>query len=113
MDLYGLKPSVERVKSAGIAVRVASPRILKPGEDRIVDFLLRLEAPLLVRSSGLLEKLQGRDAREITGDFSLNAANSITTAELLNRGLRRITPTHDLNAAQITAFARTNWRRFA
>jgi putative protease len=103
LDLYGLKPSVERVKAAGIAVRIASPRILKPGEERIVDFLLRLEAPLLVRSTGLLEKLQG--AGELTGDFSLNAANSITATELLRQGLRRITPTHDLNAAQITALA--------
>ncbi len=103
LDLYGLKPSVERVKSSGIAVRIASPRILKPGEDRIVDFLLRLESPLLVRSSGLLEKLRGKG--ELTGDFSLNPANSITARELLNLGLIRITPTHDLNAAQITALA--------
>ena len=39
LDLYGLRPSIERVKSAGIAARVASPRVLKPGERRIVDFL--------------------------------------------------------------------------
>jgi putative protease len=105
LDLYGLKPSVDRVKSAGIAVRVASPRILKPGEDRIVDFLLRLNAPLLVRSSGLLERLQAERGCEVTGDFSLNAANSITATELLSQGLLRITPTHDLNAAQISALA--------
>jgi putative protease len=105
LDLYGLKPSVERVKSAGIAVRVASPRILKPGEDRIVDFLLRLDAPLLVRSTGLLELLHRKERCELTGDFSLNAANSITASELLAQGLLRITPTHDLNAAQISALA--------
>ncbi len=105
LDLYGLKPSVERVKSAGIAVRVASPRILKPGEDRIVDFLLRLDAPLLVRSTGLLERLHAKDARELTGDFSLNAANSITAVAMLRQGLSRITPTHDLNGEQITALA--------
>jgi len=106
LDLYGLKPSVELVKSSGVAVRVASPRILKPGEDRIVDFLRRLDAPLLVRSSGLLERLQGNEQHELTGDFSLNAANSITARALLAQGLSRITPTHDLNAAQITALAR-------
>jgi putative protease len=105
LDLYGLKPSVERVKSAGIAIRVASPHILKPGEDRIVEFLLRLNAPLLVRSTGLLEMLDSRESRELTGDFSLNAANSITAAAILQRGLLRITPTHDLNAEQITALA--------
>jgi putative protease len=105
LDLYGLTPSVERVKSAGISIRVASPRILKPGEDRIVEFLLRPDAPLLVRSTGLLEMLESRESRELTGDFSLNVANSITAAALLQRGLLRITPTHDLNAEQITALA--------
>ena len=39
LDLYGLRPSVERGKAAGIPVRVASPRILKPGESKIVNFL--------------------------------------------------------------------------
>src|SRR5205807_7397233 len=39
--------------------------------------------------------------------FSLNAANSISTASLLDMGLDRITPTHDLNAAQIADLART------
>jgi putative protease len=106
LDLYGLKPSVERVKSAGIALRVASPRILKPGEDRIVDFLIRLAAPILVRSTGLLEVLCAHGGLELTGDFSLNAANSITAAALLAQNLRRITPTHDLNGAQISALAR-------
>ena len=105
LDLYGLKPSVERVKSAGIAVRVASPRILKPGEDRIIDFLIRLNAPLLVRSTGLLELLRAQGQRDLTGDFSLNAANSITASELLSRGLLRITPTHDLNADQVGTLA--------
>ena len=105
LDLYGLKPSVERVKSSGIAVRVASPRILKPGEDRIVDFLIRLAAPILVRSTGLLEMLRSRDGLELTGDFSLNAANSLTAVALLEQNLRRITPTHDLNGEQISTLA--------
>jgi putative protease len=106
LDLYGLKPSVERVKQAGLAVRVATPRVLKPGEERIVDFLIRLEGPLLVRPAGLLEALRGRTGVELTGDFSLNAANALAAARLLAEGLTRITPTHDLNAAQITALAR-------
>ena len=38
LDLYGLRPSVDRIKSSGIAPRVASPRVLKPGEERILQF---------------------------------------------------------------------------
>lgn len=106
LDLYGLKPSVERTKSAGIAARVASPRVLKPGEERIVDFLLRLECPILVRSAGLLNALRDKPHAPITGDFSLNAANSLTADTLLQHGLERISPTHDLNAEQIADLAR-------
>ena len=104
LDLYGLRPSLERVKHAGIEARVASPRILKPGEQRIADFLRRCETPLLVRSAGLLEALRGAGVR-LDGDFSLNAANAISADMLLESGLGRIAPTHDLNGAQISALA--------
>jgi putative protease len=103
LDLYGLRPSIERVKSAGIAARVASPRVLKPGERRIVDFLKNLDCAIVVRSAGMIEALSGA---EQIGDFSLNAANSLSAESYLKLGLTRITPTHDLNAAQVTALAR-------
>jgi putative protease len=86
---------------------VASPRILKPGEERIVDFLLRLDCPLLIRSAGLVDALRDRSHQPITGDFSLNAANSLTADTFVKMGLQMITPTHDLNAAQIADLART------
>jgi putative protease len=104
LDLYGLKPSVEQVKQADITVRVAAPRVLKPGEEHIVDFLLRLDTEILVRSSGLLESLRN-EGHTLIGDFSLNAANSVTADLLVKMGLKRITPTHDLNAAQIATLA--------
>jgi putative protease len=105
LDLYGLLPSLERVKAAGIEARVASPRILKPGEHRIADFLLRCECPILVRSAGSIETLRASSVR-LDGDFSLSAANAISTDLLLGMGLARVAPTHDLNAAQIAALAR-------
>jgi putative protease len=105
LDLFGLRPSVERAKAAGVAVRVASPRVLKPGESRIVQFLVSLDCPILVRSTGMLHTLDGA-SRPLIGDFSLNAANTLTAAAYLEMGLARLTPTHDLNAAQIAALAR-------
>ena len=107
LDLYGLRPSVDRVKASGCAVRVASPRVLKPGEERIASFLLKLDCPILVRSAGLIQTLRDSNHRELTGDFSLNAANSITAQTLLDFGLTRLTPTHDLNAEQTAALARS------
>ena len=61
LELYGLKPSVEKIKMAGICCRVASPRILKPTEQNVLKFLLSLECEILVRSGGLLYDLQGQD----------------------------------------------------
>ena len=105
LDLYGLKPSVDRVKQAGIAVRIASPRVLKPGEERVLDFLLRLDCPILARSAGILTALEGKAHPPLTGDFSLNAANAVTADMLLRMGLERIAPTYDLNAAQVATLA--------
>jgi putative protease len=106
LDLYGLRPSVERVKAAGIEARVASPRVLKPGGERIADFLRKCDCAILVRSAGLLDALGSAPAHPLSGDFSLNAANAISAHELLQRGLSRLAPTHDLNAGQIAELAR-------
>jgi U32 family peptidase len=104
LDLYGLRPSVDRVKASGIVTRVASPRVLKPGEARITNFLDSLDCPILVRAAGMIDSLKGK--APLVGDFSLNAANAVTAEILLADGLERLTPTHDLNAAQITTMAR-------
>lgn len=105
LDLEGLKPALAQVRAAGIAVRIAAPRVLKPEDDRVVRFLRKLDAPLLVRSTGLLNMLRDDPAVELTGDFSLNAANILTADLLLGLGLRRLTLTHDLNADQIAHLA--------
>jgi U32 family peptidase len=106
LDLYGLRPSLERVRANGIAARVATPRVSKPGEERILNFLLSLECTIVVRSSGILHALRERQHPPLIGDFSLNTANSLTAAVYLELGLFRITPTHDLNGAQIVELAR-------
>ncbi len=106
LELYGLQPAVERVKASGINVRVASPRILKPDESRITDFLLKLDCELLIRSNGLLYSLQNTKHQSLIGDFSLNAANLLSADIFLSLGLTRFTPTHDLNAEQISKLAK-------
>jgi putative protease len=106
LDLYGLKPSLEKIRTSGLAPRVASPRVLKPGEARIVDFLVSCGCPILVRSAGMLDTLSKQPHPALIGDFSLNAANALTAAELLSLGLAALTPTHDLNGAQVADLAR-------
>ena len=104
LELYGLRPSVEKIRAAGICPRVASPRILKPSEQNVIRFLLSLECPVVVRSSGLLNDLLKQvpeELPELIGDFSLNATNAVSTSYFLEQGLTRITPGFDLNARQI------------
>ncbi|MCA9997011.1 MAG: U32 family peptidase, partial [Anaerolineales bacterium] len=58
-----------------------------------------------VRSGGLLHALRQEAHPPLIGDFSLNAANVLTATTLLGQGLTRLTPTHDLNGAQVAALA--------
>ena len=104
LELYGLRPAVEKVREAGLRPRVASPRILKPAEQRVIRFLLSLECEILVRSGGLLYELLQQPLEQLPkliGDFSLNVANAATAKHYLDKGLDSITPTYDLNAMQI------------
>lgn len=105
LDLYDLRPAVEQVRAQQIPVRVASPRIVKQGEEAIARFLCSLQAPILVRAGGLLEALVHREHPPLIGDFSLNAANELSATQLLDLGLERLTPTHDLNGAQVAELA--------
>ncbi|KAG2496534.1 hypothetical protein HYH03_005358 [Edaphochlamys debaryana] len=96
LEVLGLKEAVAAIRASGRRVVVATPRVLKPDEQRLWLFYLRLGADaLLVRSAGMLHTLQllgGPGARvpdvpypipALEGDFSLNAANAISASLLL------------------------------
>ncbi len=109
LELYGLRPSVDRAQALGVLVRVASPRVLKPTEQNIVKFLLSLGCTVLVRSGGLLHDLARLPTKErplLVGDFSLNVTNVQSARAYLGLGLGAITPGHDLNARQVADLAR-------
>ena len=101
LELYGLKTAVDQVKSAGLVVQVASPRVIKPGEERIINFLAKLDCPIVVRGAGTMAQLQAAGVTDLIGDFSLNAANVLSAQLLLDAGIQRLAPTHDCNAMQI------------
>lgn len=109
LELYGLRPSVEKIVTANIVARAASPRILKPSEQNVIKFLTSLDCEILVRSGGLLLDLLKTDfdRDQLIGDFSLNAANHLSLDTFRQMGLTRITPTYDLNAQQIRELAET------
>ena len=109
LELYGLRPSVEKIVANNIVARVASPRILKPSEQNVIRFLVKLDCEILVRSGGLLRDLlrEDIDPSRLIGDFSLNAANRLSVETYRQMGLSRITPTYDLNRQQIADLAET------
>lgn len=108
MELVGLGRAVRRARDAGLAVTLATVRVQKPGEESY-DRRLAALAPdaVLVRHWGALVHFQAlaADARRplLHGDFSLNVTNSITAAELFDRGLDTLTAAHDLDRAQLLA----------
>ncbi|KAK1739460.1 23S rRNA 5-hydroxycytidine C2501 synthase [Skeletonema marinoi] len=127
LEIDGIRAAVSRIREVNdVRVVVASPRIIKPGEEGIWRTLLRTEPDgIMIRSTGLLHRLTqlGGAGQQVTiqssegdetiqvaipeliGDFSLNAANAITAFELLQSGLDRITAAYDLNANSITELA--------
>jgi len=106
LEVKGLGDAVRRVQAAGKRAIAVSPRVLKPAEENLRRFLLKLDADaILVRSLGLLHSLLGEASVPLHGDFSLNAANRRTVRLLLDAGLSRLSPGHDLNAAQAAALA--------
>ena len=87
---------------------LATVRVQKPGEEGY-DRRLAALAPdaVLVRHWGALVHFQhlgaGAARPLLHGDFSLNVTNSITAAELFDRGLDTLTASHDLDRAQLLA----------
>ncbi|MCC7072481.1 MAG: U32 family peptidase [Deltaproteobacteria bacterium] len=108
LALTGTGAAVRELRARGAPlVGVALPRVQKPGDEKITSFVRGL-APdaLLVRSLGALAELESVPASErpaLVGDFSLNAANHLTAALLLER-LDALVPSFDLDARQLLAF---------
>jgi len=127
LEIDGIRAAVSRIREVNdVRVVVASPRIIKPGEEGIWKTILKtFPDGILIRSTGLLHRLTqlGGAGQQVTiqssesdetiqvaipeliGDFSLNAANAITAFELLQSGLDRITAAYDLSANAITELA--------
>jgi putative protease len=80
----------------------ALPRILRPGDEAALERMLRpFDGPLLVRNLAELAMLRHHGARELVGDYSLNAANDLTVDFLLGLGLCRVVPSFDLSWPQL------------
>lgn len=108
MELVGLGRAVKLCRERGARTVIATMRIQKPGEEPFDKRFEKL-APdgILARHLGALQHYRGRgDGFTLHGDFSLNATNVVTGRTLLGMGLATLTPSYDLNVAQLEDLAR-------
>lgn len=100
---WGVKydDSLQQIRDLGFAAGMATLRIHKPGESHYLKNILRLCPDFaLVRNLGALSILKESDI-PLTGDYSLNAANSASYDWLLSQGLTTLHPSWDLNSTQL------------
>jgi putative protease len=104
-DIREYRQAVTAARNSGTRLLLATPRIQKPDEVGIFRALARW------RPDGILARnLAGLDffvAQEMpcVADFSLNAANELTTAWLLEQGAQRVTASYDMNRDQLLLMA--------
>ncbi len=95
--------AVAAARRSGKPIALATPRIHMPGENGILNGMLKAEPDaVLVRNLGALQFFLNRQPEiPLKGDFSLNIANHKAVQLFLSRGLERITPSYDLNIQQM------------
>jgi U32 family peptidase len=104
-NLAATRKAAAACRTAGAAFALATPRILKPKEEALLNPLIAL-APdaLLVRNLTALRHVATVAPQlPLIGDFTLNTANDLTAKLLLDAGLARVTTSCDLNLSQLAA----------
>ncbi|MBR5523470.1 MAG: U32 family peptidase [Akkermansia sp.] len=108
-DLKQLAPVAEQIRAEypGVAVWVATLRIMKPHEAGYFKFLVAAKPDgVLVRNLGAA--LWWRDKGvPMVGDFSLNTANPESVLRWRAFGLKTLTVSYDLNARQLADMLRS------
>lgn len=100
-DVRRYREAVERVRACGsAAVFLATPRIQKVGEEGFFKLIEAAEPDgVLLRNLGAIAWFREKPLRK-RGDFSLNAANPLTAAFFMEKGLECVTVSYDLNLGQ-------------
>ncbi len=105
MEFVGLRQAVERAKSAGLKVTIATVRVQKPGESGYDQRIASLKPDgVLIRHWGALNHFASLPEHErpiLHGDYSLNITNSISAHHVKAYGLQTLTASHDLDQVQL------------
>ncbi len=101
--------AVPRLRAAGASVWLATPRIQKPGEELRVFGNILKAAPdgVLARNPGAIDWFRAQSpAMPLAADFSMNCANELTAAALMDLRMEFLTPAYDCDFAQLSDLAR-------
>lgn len=107
-DTGDYEQALARGHAAGWSVGVATPRVLMPGEEADLRRTAELSPDaVLVRNLGALHVLHEHFPHlNLVGDASLNVANELAARELIECGLRRWTPAHEVDGPRLSAILR-------
>ncbi|MCC6739705.1 MAG: U32 family peptidase [Planctomycetia bacterium] len=100
---------VPRLRAAGASVWLATPRIQKPGEEvRVFGNILKANPDgVLARTPGAIDWFRRQaPGLPLAADYSLNCANELTAAALMDLGLEFVTPAYDCDFSQLSDLAR-------
>jgi putative protease len=96
-------PEAVEIAASSAQLFLATPRIQKPGEQGFFRLIENARsAGVLIRNLGAIAHFRGKGLC-LRGDFSLNVANPLAAAFLVEQGLDRLTVSYDLTFEQILA----------
>jgi putative protease len=100
-DLRDYRKAVEMARAGGVRIFLATPRIQKPTETAFFKMVEKAEPDgVLVRNLGGVSYFKERGIPRVA-DFSLNVANPVTAALLMEHGgFENLTISYDLNEGQ-------------
>ncbi|MBV8224423.1 MAG: U32 family peptidase, partial [Verrucomicrobia bacterium] len=105
VDFEDIRRYPEAVEIAGSSAELflATPRIQKPGEQGFFRLIENARpAGVLIRNLGAIAHFKEKGLC-LRGDFSLNVANPLAAAFLVEEGLERLTVSYDLTFEQVLA----------
>jgi putative protease len=107
-DIRLYKDAVPTARAAGVAIGLATVRVIKPGEEGLLRQVSACEPDcVLVRNlTGLSFYAAHAPHLPLVADYALNVANEITAALLAEHGVRRMVPSYDLSWTQLAAMLR-------
>jgi putative protease len=102
-DIRQYPRAVELARAAGIAIGLATLRIIKPSELGLLRSVAAAGPDvILVRNLAGLSFFKSNSPRiPLVADYSLNVANELTAAILAEQGVSRMTSGYDLNWKQL------------